>query len=343
MKVLVFEQIDPTGRSLDWLRSKGVSITTDRAMWETGFRRYSDGEIIAAAQDFDAVMGASGANFPRPVLEQLPRLKCISKFGIGVDSIDLQAASELGILVSHTGGDTQILPVSEHAIGLMLALRKRLDVWTPGFMRAGGWRADVFASSLAGTTVGLVGLGRIGSGVARRLAGWDVRLLGYDPFVHDAPEGVELTELDVLLRESDVVSLHAPATPENRHMINARALELMKRSAVLINTARAGLVDYRALREALAARKIAGAGLDVFDREPPDRADPLFSLPGVVVTPHVATWTSEGVQNTGWQGARNLWAMLSGEGEADLVNPEAMRAKRSRAEPRSTQLEGSRQ
>ncbi|MES2251658.1 MAG: hydroxyacid dehydrogenase [Pseudomonadota bacterium] len=331
-RALVFEQVDPTKHSVEWLRSQGLAVDVGRAMWQRDFQRYTEDEIITAAQGYDAVMGASGAQFSRRVLEALPQLRCISKFGIGVDSIDVEAASELGILVSHTGGDTQTMPVSEHAIALMLALRKQLHVWTPQFMQAGGWRADTFASYLAGTTVGLVGLGRIGRGVAQRLAGWSIRLLAHDPYAVDAPPGVELVSLEELLGQSDVVSLHAPATPANRHMIDARALARMKPSAILINTGRAGLVDYQALREALATGSIAGAALDVFDREPPDPADPLLSMRNVMVTPHVAAWTFEGVQNMGWQGARNLWAMLRGLDEANLVNPEAVGHAR-RAQP----------
>lgn len=322
-RVLVYEQVDPTLQSVEWLRGQGLVVHTDRAMWQRDFQRYSEDQIVDAAQGYEAVMGASGANFSRRVLEALPRLRCISKFGIGVDSIDVAAASELGILVSHTGGDTQIKPVSEHAIALILALRKQLQTWTPAYMRAGGWRADTYASYLEGTTLGLVGLGRIGRGVAERLTGWNIRLLAHDPYLAEAPHGVEMVGLDELLARSDAVSLHAPATPANHHMINAEALARMKPTAILINTGRAALVDYPALRQALARGTIAGAGLDVFDREPPDPADPLFSMPNVLVTPHVGAWTFEGVQNMGWQGARNLWAMLGGDGEATLVNPEA--------------------
>lgn len=323
-RVLVFEQVDPTLESVEWLRERGVTVDTERAMWQPGFKRYSADEIIEAAQGYDGVMGASGAHFSRAVLEALPHLRCISKFGIGVDSIDVDAATELGILVAHTGGDSQINPVCEHAIAMMLALRKRLNVWTPAYMRQGGWRADTFATYLEGTTLGIVGLGRIGRGVAQRLAGWNMKLLAYDPFVTQAPPGVELVTLEHLLGSADVVSLHAPPTAQNHHMIDAAALARMKPSALLINTGRAALVDYAALREALGRRAIGGAALDVFDVEPPNPDDILFTLDNVLATPHVAAWTFEGVQNMGWQGARNMWTMLSGQGEANLVNPQAL-------------------
>ena len=320
-RVLVFERIDPTDESLRWLEAQGVAVTRGRTMWSKGFQRYSESEIIEAARGHRAVMGASGAHFTRAVFEALPDLRFISKFGIGVDSIDVGAATRRGILVTNTPVDTQVKPVCEHAITLMLALRKRLLDWTPQFMAEGGWRGDIFASSLAGSTVGIVGLGRIGRGVARRLQGWDVQILGYDPMPDLHVPDVERCSFDEVLQRADIVTLHAAPSPDNERMIDGRALSLMKPTALLINTGRAWLVDYAALRDALRERRIAGAGLDVFETEPPDPADPLFTMPNVAVTPHSATWTTEGMQNMGWRGARNLWAMMSGEGQADIVNP----------------------
>ena len=319
-RVFLFERIDPTDESVAWLRQCGLDVTLGRPMWDKGFQRYTEDDIIAAAQGFHAVMGASGAHFTRTVLDALPDLRFISKFGIGVDSIDVAAATEKGILVSNTPVDTQVAPVSEHAIAMMLALKKRLLDWTPAFMAAGGWRGDIFASTISGVTVGIVGLGRIGRNVAQRLAGWEVRLLGYDPFVTEPPPAVTLCGLADLLAESDIVTLHATPTAENKQMINADALALMKPGALLINTGRAWLVDYAALRTALHDGRLAGAGLDVFETEPPDPADPLFHMHNVVATPHVATWTIEGMRNVGWYAARNLWAMISGEGSASIVN-----------------------
>jgi D-3-phosphoglycerate dehydrogenase len=320
-RVFVFERIDPTDESTTWLREKGVDVVLGRPMWEKGFLRYSEDDIIAAAQGFDGVMGASGAHFTRRVMDALPDLKYISKFGVGFDSIDIPVATEKNILVANTPVDTQAVPVSEHAIAMVLALQKRLTEWTPRFMADGGWRGDIFGNIVAGSTIGIVGLGRIGSGVAKRLAGWDVKILGFDPFLKDAPLGVELCSLERLLAESDIVTLHAVPTPENHKLIDAKALAAMKRNAVLINTGRAWLVDYPALRAALQEGRIAGAGLDVFETEPPAADDPLFQMKNVVVSPHTAAWTLQGLQNMGWFGARNMWSMISGAGEASIVNP----------------------
>jgi D-3-phosphoglycerate dehydrogenase len=150
-------------------------------------------------------------------------------------------------------------------------------------------------------------------------------LLSYDPYVQEAPPGVTLCDFGTLLETSDIVTLHAAPAEENRHLIDATALSRMKKTALLINTGRGWLVDYGALKAALQTGLIAGAALDVFEREPPDPTDALFALPNVLCTPHVAAWTFEGVQNVGWHGARNL-SMVSGQGHADIVNPEARRA-----------------
>lgn len=322
-RVLVFEQMDPTDRSIDWLREKGLELTLGKRMWDRGFQRYTEDQIIAAAKGHVAAMGASGAHFTRRVIEALPGLRFISKFGMGYDSIDVDAASERGILISNTPDDFNLLAVAEHTIACMLALKKQLLVWTPAFMRNGGWRGDIFARYLAGNTVGIVGLGRIGRAVAERLAGWRVDIIAYDPFIEDAPPNVSLVDLVSLLERSDIVTLHATPNADNRHLIDAAALARMKPTALLVNTGRASLVDYGALRQALAAHRIGGAALDVYETEPPAPDDPLFSAGNVLVTPHSAAWTAETLESMGWHGARNLWSMISGEGSADIVNPEA--------------------
>ena len=331
-RALIFERFEPTEKSLDWLRERGVELTLGYAMWEQPFWRYSDDEFVAAAQGKIGVMGASGVRITRKIIEALPDLRCVSKFGIGVDSIDMEAATEHGILVANTPEESQVTTVCEHAVALMLALMKRLNVWTPAFMQQGGWRGLVHATSMLGATVGIVGFGRIGRGVAERLAGWGVTILAYDPYANVTVPGVKMVDLPTLLESADIVTLHAGPTAENRHLIDGKALARMKSGAILVNTGRGWLVDYAALRSALADGVIAGAALDVFDREPPDTADPLFTMPNVIATPHVAAWTYDGIQNVGWHGARNLWAMISGEGHADVVNPEA-RARASSRPP----------
>jgi D-3-phosphoglycerate dehydrogenase len=323
-RVLVFEQFEPTGKSLDWLRERGVEVDVGYALWESPFWRYKDEQFIEAARGRVGVMGASGVRFTRKMIDALPDLRFISKFGIGTETIDLDAASERGILVANTPEESQVWTVCEHAVALILALAKRLNVWTPEFMREGGWRGTVHSMPIMGSTIGIVGLGRIGRGVAERLSGWGVRILAYDPYVTAPPAGVVMSDLPTLLSSSDVVTLHATPTAENRNIVGADALRRMKPTAFLVNTGRGWLVDYAALRAALADGALAGAALDVFESEPPSTTDPLFRMPNVLATPHVAAWTYDGIQNVGWHGARNLWAMISGEGHADIVNRAAL-------------------
>jgi len=321
-RLFVYDRIDPTDASLDWLESKGVMITRGPALWQT-VGRYSEDAIIAEASSHDAVMGASGARFTRRVIQALPQLRFISKFGIGVETIDIAAASERGVLVSNTADPLSIQAVAEHTLGFILGLRKNHLHWTAQYMQAGGWRPGYFSDVLVGSKVGLIGLGRIAREVVKRLAGWDVIIQAYDPYVTDPPPGVTMTDLPKLLAESDVVSLHAAPSGDNKHIINAAALSAMKPTAILINVGRAWLVDAAALRDALMNEQIAGAAVDVFDVEPPDPEDPLFKCHNAMFSPHAAAWTRSGLEHTGWNGARNLWAMMSGETCPHIVNPEA--------------------
>jgi len=329
LSILAFERYDPTDTSITWLREQGLRVKTGHALWEMPFKRFSEDKLIAEAKDCVGLMGASGTRISRHVIGSLPQLRYISKFGIGVDSIDMDAATEHGVLVSNTPNEFQIFTVSEHAIAMMLALAKQFSTWTPEFMRQGGWRGLTHSATLKGATVGIIGLGRIGRGVAQRLAGWEARIGGYDPGLTAAPPGVELVGLRDLLAQSDFITLHAAPSIDNKHMLNREAFALMKPNAVVINTGRGSLIDYPALRAALEARQIAGAALDVFDQEPPRTDDPLFRYPNVICTPHVAAWTAGGTHGIGWHAARNLWAMIGGEGPVDLVNPEAKMIARS--------------
>jgi len=323
-RVLVFERTDPRDESIAWLRAQGADVHSGRADTDPSFKSYSEAAIIEEAQSFDAVLGSSSAHFPRAVIEALPKLRFISKLGIGVDTIDLAAASEHGVLVSNTPETAGVIAVAEHAIAIMLAMCKRLTVWTPEFFRKGGWRGETFASMLDGATVGIIGFGRIGQAVAQRLGGWNVRIIAYDPYPGAPVPGVEMVTLEALLGRADIVTLHCGATAENRHMIDAEALARMKPEAILINTGRGSLVDGAALLVALKTSRIAGAALDVFESEPPDPNDELFRLDNVVVTPHAATRTLRVFLDRRWLAARNLWAMLNGAPCENVVNPEAL-------------------
>ncbi|MGD9958067.1 phosphoglycerate dehydrogenase [Nocardioides sp.] len=324
LAVLVHEILDPSGDSLTWLEDRGVRV--DRGVTTWSAETLSEDELIERGKGHVALMGASTHRITRRVIEELPDLAFISKYGIGVDAIDVEAATEHGVLVTNTPVVENVEAVAEYTIAVMLALRKQLLFYTTDRLRSGGWRTpEAWGDFVWRRTIGLVGYGRIGRAVARRLQGWDVELIVYDPYqVIDDP-GVRQVGLEDLLRASDVVSLHALATAENRHMIDEAALALMKPSAILVNSARGSLVDLDALHDALKDDRLAGAALDAYDGEPPEVDHPVFSLPRVIATPHASAWVKETFQRISQQGAENLYLALTGQEPEFSVNPSVFR------------------
>lgn len=291
--------------------------------WDKVVARSED-DFLARCREADGLLVQYG-QVTRRVIAGLPRLRLLVRYGVGVDGIDLAAATERGIPVVNVP-DYGTDEVANHAVALLLALARkiaRLDRQT----RAGRW--SVFEVQpihrLAGQTVGIVGCGRIGSRVARKLAGFDVRLLAADPYVREFPPGVAPVALDRLLAESDYVTLHVPLVDDTRHLIDAPALGRMKPTAVLINTARGGLVDTAALVAALQAGRLGGAGLDVTEPEPPDPASPLLRMEEVIVTPHAAWYSEEGRGDLKRRVAEEaVRVLLEGRPPLHCVNPEVL-------------------
>jgi phosphoglycerate dehydrogenase-like enzyme len=264
-----------------------------------GFEVVAPADLPAALRQADYLMGFIGP-LSEEMLRAAGRLKLVQLMSAGYDRFNLAAARATRIPVAVNGGANAVA-VAEHAIMLMLSTLKHLTE-LDGQVRSGGWRSESLGGlrlyELWSSTVGIVGLGHIGQEVARRLRDWNARLVYYDPrrLPSDREQalGVEYLPLDDLLRASDVVTVHVPLNEQTRHLIDARALGLMKPTAVIVNTARGGLVDERALVEALEQGRIGGAGLDVFSQEPPPADHPLFRIPKTVLTPHMAgpTWQS---------------------------------------------------
>jgi D-3-phosphoglycerate dehydrogenase / 2-oxoglutarate reductase len=324
-RVLAYEPIDPTGESLSWLVSQGVHVLKGPPMWQSPYQPLAEAELIEQASGCIALVGGGPTAIGRRVMDALTELRYVSKCGIGYDSIDVEAATQRGILVTNTPVHSEVEIVAEHTIALILAVRKQLTFWTPARLQAGGWRdSSCWAAPMRGSTIGIIGLGRIGRAVARRLQGWDVTLVATD--IADVPlePGVRLVDLDALLAASDIVTIHADARPSNRNFLDERRIRMMKAGAILVNAARGALVDADALARALTSGRLSGAALDAFEPEPPGRDFPLLDLPNVVLTPHVAAWTQEVLADMGWLGARNLWQMLNGEQPDSVVNPEAL-------------------
>ncbi|RXZ64978.1 phosphoglycerate dehydrogenase [Pelagerythrobacter rhizovicinus] len=268
--------------------------------------------------------GAAGwivghARVTRELLAALPRLQVVSRRGVGHDRVDLVAARELGKVVCIAAGGNDA-SVADHAIALMLAVGHRFRE-TQARMAEGDF-SILMGRDLCEKTVGIVGLGRIGRSLARRLSGFDCRILAAvrGPLPDGIPPGVEPVDLDTLARESDYISIHAPLTDETRFMFDAGRIARMKPTAFLINTARGGLVDDAALLAALKAGAIAGAGLDVYLSESdPAYADvtaELVGLPNVIATPHAAASTHEGLARTNMVAARSVVAVLDGKDPA---------------------------
>lgn len=299
-----------------------------RAGYELAFSPYDrplqPGELAELIGDVVAVI-AGLDSFTREVFEHAPQLRVVSRFGVGVDNVDLTAATEHGVVVTITPGANAVA-VAELTILLMLALSRRLilhDRW----VRAGQWkRAN--GMELIGSTLGIIGLGRIGREVASRARAFGMRIVFTDPAPppEDQVRALEAVALplDELLSVSDVVSLHLPLTDETYHLIGARELALMKPDAFLINTARGGLVDERALYEALKEGRLAGAAFDVFEKEPPDES-PLFQLDNFIATPHIGSATVQTTRRMGIMAAQNALAVLEGQRPEGVVNPQVYR------------------
>jgi D-3-phosphoglycerate dehydrogenase len=282
--------------------------------------------IYASAQEAQAIIASSLLRYTGEVMDACPNLRLIARTGIGVDNVDLAAATARGIVVTNTPeGPTE--STAEHTVAMLLALAKRLKQGNDN-LATGRWgpRSGVLmGDEVQGKTLGLVGLGRIGRRVAQicRL-GHQMRVLGYDPFVSPeqaAADGIETASLERVIAEADFLSLHAPATPETHKLMDRERIGRMKRGSYLLNLARGTLVDEEALFEALDSGHLSGAGLDVFDPEPLPQASRLRTHPSVVATPHMASVTIEGRRRMEMMAVERLLAFFRGERPADVVNP----------------------
>jgi D-3-phosphoglycerate dehydrogenase len=251
--------------------------------------------------DCEALLVRSGVKVTAAVLAQAPKLRVIGRAGVGVDNVDLNAATAAGVVVMNTPGGNAV-SVAEHTFALMLALARMVPEANAS-TRSGKWEKKKFlGNEIRGKTLGIVGLGNIGQEVVRRARGFEMHVLASDPFVSAQTAqalGVELVPLDKLFAEADYVSLHLGLTSETRGMINAASIAKMKDGVRIINCARGELIDQAALTEAIKAKKVAGAGLDVFSPEPPPAGDPLLECENVIATPHIAGSTEEAQEIVG--------------------------------------------
>lgn len=291
---------------------------------EIELHQRSDEEgLLGVCLDADGIITQYGC-FSRRVLKALRRCKVICRYGVGVDTVDLAAATEFGIIVAFVP-DYCTDEVSNHAAALILAFHRGL-VPLDRAIRAGNWEFHVASpiARLTGQTVGIIGLGRIGFMLAEKLRGFGLTLQATDPYRRDWPEWVRRGSLDEVLATSDIVSIHCPLTTETRHLIDAAALRKMKPSAYLVNTARGGIVDGEAILQALREKWIAGAALDVQEVEPMPGNHPLAGLENVILTPH-SGWYSEGsIEELKHKVATAVRQVLEGHIPAAVANPEVL-------------------
>ncbi|MBD3946777.1 phosphoglycerate dehydrogenase [Nocardioides ganghwensis] len=278
-------------------------------------------ELLPAIADVDAILVRSATKVDAEALAAAHRLKVVARAGVGLDNVDVKAATQAGVMVVNAP-TSNIVSAAELAVALMLAAARHISP-AHAALRGGEWKRSKYTGiELYEKTVGIVGLGRIGVLVAQRLSAFGMKVIAYDPYVQAgraAQMGVRLVDLDTLLAESDFMSVHLPKTPETLGLIGADQLAQARRSLVLVNAARGGIVDEDALYDALKTGQIAAAGLDVFASEPCTDS-PLFELENVVATPHLGASTDEAQEKAGIAVARSVRLALSGELVPDAVN-----------------------
>jgi len=300
-KVLVYTPMGGVDAQYSELEDAGCDVNFGDASWRRAFGA-EESNVLPLAQDRDAIIGAvmRGFKFTHEFMAKLPDARIIAKLTIGYDDVDIDAAADLGILVTHSPTEANWGGVAEGTMTMMLTMLKRIRE-KDRHVREGGWRDDALAGTYLGArqdgyegiTVGIIGLGRIGSRLCDLLAPWRVNLIAHDPYVDEskfAHHNARAVDLETLLRTSDVVTIHSNLTAETEHLISEAQFGLMKPSAILLNAARGPIVDEDALFFALDRNTIAGAALDVFENEPLDLQSPLRGLGDkVLVSPHMVS------------------------------------------------------
>lgn len=344
-KVFVFAPADPTGQSYEMLENEGCELVMGKANWNTPMGD-NEPEIARMAEGSDALVGTSIRSSPitQKIMQSSKNLRIVAKYTIGVDDVDVDAATELGILVTHAPTESNWGGVAEGAITAMLTLLKKVRERDRHLKETGGWRDMKLQGTYLGSresdgypgiTLGIVGLGRIGSRIAKLMRPWGMRTLACDPYVPDekfAEFGVEKADLATVMRESDIVTLHVVLTKETRRMIGSPQLAMMKPTAILVNTSRGPCVDEKALVDALQKGKIAGAALDVFENEPLAPDSPLRKMGDkVLLSPHmVSSNVGSGLKPGVAWATRSVLAALRGEVPDNVYNKEVIAQWRSR-------------
>lgn len=343
-KILIYAPREEPPDIISLLEGAGLEIAYGDRNWQLP-RGDHEADFIAAARDAVALQGTSIRHTPisRRIMESSQRLRIIAKYTVGVDDVDVEAATELGIMVCHAPTEANCFGVAEQTMAFILAILKKVRE-RDADVRAGKWRLPEHATTFLGRresdghpgiTIGLVGLGRIGTRVAQLLSPWRVRVIAYDPYIPAANfllANVTPVDYPTLLRESDVVSFHVVLTRETRNMLSEREIALMKPTAVVINTARGKVIDEAALAQALAEGRLRAAAIDAFEEEPPPPHSPLRALgTKVLMSPHAASYNEGGELGPGIASAtRSVLTALAGNVPDNVYNREVIPRWRDR-------------
>ena len=313
-KILVTENI--VGPGMEKLKAK-YDVDWDKDLW------HKPDVLLRMVGTYDALIVRNQTRVTADILKGAARCIVVGRAGVGVDNIDVKAAADLGIVVVYTPEENAI-SVAEQVIGLMICLARRFPAADASVKRGEWKRMEFMGTELFGKILGVIGLGRIGARVALRAAAFGMRIIGYDPYLTNNHFAVtethaELVDMDVVLKESDFITIHVPSTPETKHMINKDTLAKMKSTAYLVNTSRGSAVNEEALYEALTKGKLAGAALDVREEEPP-KESPLHELDNILLTPHVAAFTREAQDRVVESLAEDVDRVLSGKPALRFAN-----------------------
>jgi D-3-phosphoglycerate dehydrogenase / 2-oxoglutarate reductase len=313
MYILVPDNLDKAG--LDLLNAR-ADITVKAAA------KMDRKEVMELIPQADALIIRSATKVDKAMLEAAPKLQLVGRAGVGVDNVDLDAATDRGVIVMNAP-DGNTIATAELAFGLMMSLARQIPA-AQASMLAGQWdRKSFMGTELYGKTLGIIGFGRVGRAIAKRAKAFDMEVVTYDPYVSpEAPMamGVTPVSLDDLYARSDFITLHALVNDENRYMINAESIAKMKTGVRIINAARGALIDAAALAEGIKAGKVGGAGIDVYDEEPPEKDHPLVGLPGVIHTPHLGASTLEAQDAVAVQIAQQVLNALFKNEYKNVVN-----------------------
>ena len=306
----------------DPISELGVNIIKQEPGLEVDVKlKLTEDEICAIVAEYHAIVVRSETKITKKILENARELQVVGRAGVGIDNIDVEAATMKGVVVVNTP-DGNTISAAEHTVGLMLALARHIPAADQS-LRQGLWnRSKLVGVELRNKKLGIIGFGKIGSEVGKRCKVFGMEILVFDPYVNQdnaKRAGVELTDLNTLLRESDFITVHMPMTKETKNMIAKKQFAIMKEGVRLINVARGGLINEADLYDAIVAKKVAGAALDVYEKEP-ETASPLFTLPQVVVTPHLGASTEEAQVNVAIDVVHEVVRVLHGEPVQNAVN-----------------------